>query len=66
MIFYKPGVFSDVWEVGLMIGEFRGSGELHWRVGKPVPFDLAASSRGMCEGAVMELGAVLGDSASLG
>ncbi|MBI4024920.1 MAG: exo-alpha-sialidase [Verrucomicrobia bacterium] len=50
-----PEVFSDVWEVGLLIGEFQKTGNLNWRVGKAVPCKFDKSSRGMCEGTVAEL-----------
>jgi len=49
-----PDVFSDVWEVGLLIGEFEGDA-LRWRVSKPVPFDFEVSSRGLHEGAIEQL-----------
>src|ERR1043166_7274136 len=50
-----PDVFSDVWDVGLLIGEFEQDGKLQWHVSNPVPFDLDKSSRGMHEGSVAEL-----------
>lgn len=50
-----PDVFSDVWEVGVLIGEFQRDGSLRWHVGKPVPFDLDKSSRGLHEGSIAEL-----------
>ena len=50
-----PDVLMDVWEVGLLIGEFGESGEITWRVGNAVPCEFEKSSRGMCEGTVMEL-----------
>ena len=63
-----PDVFSDVWEVGLLIGEFQrdgpsfaaanyglAGGKLKWHVSQAVPFDLDQSSRGMHEGSIAEL-----------
>ena len=59
-----PNVFSDVWEVGVLIGEFQSPpvaasvserNELRWHVSKPVPFDLDKTSRGLHEGSIAEL-----------
>lgn len=49
-------ILRDVWDVGLLIGEFREDGKVSWRVGEPVPCAFEKSSRGMCEGTVAELG----------
>jgi len=48
-------MLADVWEVGLLIGEFAAKGRLRWTLGRPVPYPFEVSSRGMCEGAVAEL-----------
>jgi hypothetical protein len=40
----------------LMIGEFDGGGEIHWKLSGKVPFDVTATSRGMIEPTVNELG----------
>jgi hypothetical protein len=50
-----PDVLQDVWEVGILIGEFDSSGTLRWRVSQPVPYDFDVSSRGMCEPTIAEL-----------
>jgi len=50
-----PDVMMDVWDVGILIGEFDADGKLSWRLGSPVPCAFEKSSRGMCEGTVAEL-----------
>jgi hypothetical protein len=50
-----PDVMMDVWDVGLLIGDFDSSGSLQWHVGGTVPCEFEKSSRGMCEGTVTEL-----------
>lgn len=39
----------------LMIGEFDGNNDIHWKLSGKVPFDITASARGMIEPTVNEL-----------
>lgn len=56
-----PDVLANVWESGLMIGEFNSSDDpqqantLNWHAGAPVPYEFARTSRGLFEGTVIEL-----------
>ena len=50
-----PGVMSDYWEAGVLVGTYGEGGEVAWRVGQPQPFDVALTSRGMCEPTIAEL-----------
>ena len=48
-------IILDVWEVGLLIGEFGRDGRLIWRRTGPVPCDFESTSRGLYEAALAEL-----------
>ncbi len=50
-----PGVFADVWDAGLLIGELQPDGAWRWRLSRPVPWALEKSCRGICEGTIAEL-----------
>jgi hypothetical protein len=50
-----PDVFSNFWQVGLLIGEFQADGRLKWRLSAMVPCEFDKSSRGMMEGTLAEL-----------
>ncbi len=50
-----PDILLDVWECGVLIGEFDARGELHWKIGGEVEHDFEISSRGLHEGALAQL-----------
>jgi hypothetical protein len=50
-----PHFLRDFWEVGLVIGEEGDDGEYDWRLAGAVPFDVATTTRGLCEGTFTEL-----------
>lgn len=49
-----PDVAVDYCVSALLIGEFNADGSLRWRLGGAVPQEPTGSSRGLCEGAVIE------------
>lgn len=50
-----PEVLLDVWECGVLFGEFDARDELHWKIGGIVSCDFEISSRGLHEGALTQL-----------
>ena len=50
-----PDVLQDVWETGLLIGEWKNDETLSWRLAGWVPYDFKSSTRGVFEGAITEI-----------
>lgn len=51
-----PDVLQDVWETGLLIGEWQEDETLSWHLTEFVPYDFERSTRGVFEGTIAEIG----------